>query len=113
MKAMSNNPADSKHAGTASLISANIMRCVLMCMIHVMVLVTTGQVTIHLHLPPPGQFTPEDFIEAVSYTNSSGMAYAAQLHATLEEDQAGLIFSGNSSVFVLEPGYSTPHYTVY
>lgn len=87
---------------------------ILMLMMLTMVLsISSGQVIVHLRLPPAGQFTPEDFTAAVSFSNPTGVTLAASLFATLEEESAGLIFSGKSSVFAIEPGYSIPHYTVY
>jgi hypothetical protein len=73
----------------------------------------TSQISVSLHLPPPGSFTPEDFIHLISFQNPTGQVREVYLKATVEELSGGLIFSGSTTIFEVMPGYSTPHYTTY
>ncbi len=73
----------------------------------------TSQVTVSLQLPPPGSFTPEDFIRFISFNNQTGLTRQVYLSGTVEEQTAGLIFSGTTSVFELLPGVSNPPYNSY
>lgn len=72
-----------------------------------------GQVSVTLKVPPPGKFTPDDFIHLMSFNNTTGQIKQVYLTATVEERVMGLIFSGASAVFELMTGFSTPHYSTY
>jgi len=74
---------------------------------------TAAQITVNMQLPPPGRFVPEDFIHSISFQNHTGQLMQVYLTATVEEQAAGLVFSGSSAIFELLPGFSSPHYSVY
>jgi hypothetical protein len=72
-------------------------------------LVSLAQVSITLHLPPPGTFSPEDLTQMISI-NNPGSSRQVYLTATVEESQAGLVFAGSSAEFEMITGFSTPTY---
>lgn len=88
---------------------------VLIILIIFSVLIKAGQaqVSLNLQLPPPGNFNPEDFSTLASFNNMSTAPLHVRMSATIEVVPGILIFSGETGVFGLEPGFSTPHYSTY
>lgn len=91
-----------------------MIRCSLLILIITLAgVIAEAQVQILIQLPPPGSFNPEDFIQLVSFDNTSGSTITVTMSATVEEENTGLVFSGTTTVFELSPGFSMPHYSVY
>lgn len=74
-------------------------------------LTLNAQLIMNLHTPPPGQFSPEDFTELVHFNNMFGGSVFVFMSATIEEADNGLIFAGNTGIFQVEQGFSSPHYS--
>ena len=71
------------------------------------------QVQVNLQLPPPGSLDPEQLTELISFNNTGTAPLYVQMHATIEEEEKGLVFNGLSGIFELPAGFSVPDYTDY
>lgn len=61
------------------------------------------QVVVQIHPPPPNQLSMAD-LWRISLISNSRVAIEVQLHGTVEAAREGLIGSGRSSVFMIQPG---------
>jgi hypothetical protein len=61
------------------------------------------QVIVQIHPPPPNQLSMAD-LWRISLISNSRVTIEVQLHGTVEAEREGLIGSGRSSVFMIQPG---------
>jgi len=62
------------------------------------------EIIIELTPPPPGSLVIEDLYNAIFITNFDDLNRMVNLHATIEEEQHGLIFEGNTASFEITSG---------
>ncbi|HRZ42891.1 MAG TPA: hypothetical protein P5228_09345 [Bacteroidales bacterium] len=71
--------------------------------------VLPAQITTALHLPQSSNIS--DYTNPISFENLSGMPVLVYLKGTIEETSTGMVASGSTGLYTIQPGFSMPHYT--